>query len=42
MVASTKAIQIRPVPLGSANPMVVSEETLISNARDQLRSSVPQ
>ena len=42
MVASTKAIQIRPAPFGSANPKVVSEETLISNARDQERSYVPQ
>ena len=33
IVASTKAIQILPVPLGSANPMVVSDETLISKAR---------
>ena len=42
IVASTKASQIRPGPLGSANPMVVSDETLISKARDQSRSRVPQ
>ena len=42
IVASTKAIQIRPGPLGSEKPMVVMEETLISKARDQLRSWVPQ
>ena len=42
IVASTKAIQIRPGPLGSANPRVVREETLISKARDQVRSRVPQ
>ncbi len=38
IVASTKAIQIFPAPLGSAKPRVVSEETLISKALDQLRS----
>ena len=42
IVASTKAIQIRPVPLGSAKPMVVTDDTLISKARDQLRSCEPQ
>ena len=42
MIASTKAIQIRPVPLGSAKPMVVTDDTLISNARDQVRSWEPE
>ena len=42
MIASTKAIQIRPAPLGSAKPMVVTEDTLISKARDQVRSCEPQ
>ena len=32
IVASTKAIQIRPVPSGSEKPSVVREDPLISNA----------
>ena len=42
IVASTKANPMRPVPVGSANPSVVSDEALISKARDQVRWAVPQ
>ena len=42
IVASTKAIQMRPVPSGLENPSVVREEPLISNALCQVRLPVPQ
>ena len=42
MVASMKAIQIRPVPFGLEKPSVVSEEPLISNAFCQVSDPVPQ
>ncbi len=42
MVASMNASQIRAVPLGSANPSVVSDEPLISKDRCQVIDPVPQ
>ena len=42
MVASTKAITILPVPLGSEKPSVVSDEALCSKARWDASLPVPQ
>ena len=42
IVASTMAIQMRPVPFGLENPRVVREEPLISNAFCTDREPVPQ